>query len=67
MSAKNQKIVNHFVLLGNKRYNYTLVPASKETTHVVCKSANLDQEFLNEDVPALLNDLPNLILAEKEY
>ncbi|MFC1616490.1 hypothetical protein ACFL21_05085, partial [Patescibacteria group bacterium] len=25
------------------------------------------QEFLNEDIPALLNDLPNLIIAEKNY
>lgn len=42
-------------------------PASKESTFIECEAANIAQEFLNEDVPALLIDLPNLIMAEKEY
>lgn len=38
-----------------------------KTTHFECEGANISQAFLNEDIPHLLIDLPNLILAEKEY
>jgi len=34
---------------------------------VECQAANIKQEFLNEDIPELLNDFPNLIIAEKKY
>jgi uncharacterized protein (DUF1778 family) len=57
----------HSVTINNKKHTYALRPASKETTRVICEAANIDQEFLNEDVPELLNDLANLILAEKDY
>ena len=58
--------VKHFVTVGNTKYFYTLKPA-KKATFVECDAANISQKFLNEDVPCLLNDLPELILAEKEY
>ena len=57
----------HYVLLGNKKYNYSLKRHSKSSTWVKCDAANIDQEFLNEDIPGLLLDLGELILAEKEY
>ncbi len=38
-----------------------------KTTHFECDAANISQPFLNEDIPSLLIDLPNLILSEKEY
>lgn len=57
----------HTLTLGNKKYTYSLKQVSAETTHLVCEAANINQEFLNEDIPALLTDLPNLISAEKEY
>jgi uncharacterized protein (DUF1778 family) len=57
----------HYITINNKKYTYELSPASKETSHVICEAANINQEFLNEDVPELLNDLANLILAEKDY
>ncbi len=57
----------HHITLNGKKYTYTLKPSSKEATHITCDAAKIDQEFLNEDVPELLNDLGNLILAEKEY
>lgn len=59
--------MNHFITLNNKKYTYSLKPVDKEVTFVECKAANIAQEFLNEDVPQLLLDLPNLILAEKDY
>lgn len=59
--------MNHFITLNNKKYAYILKPIDKEVTFVECKAANIAQEFLNEDIPQLLIDLPNLILAEKKY
>lgn len=60
-------VLKHFITINNKKYFYTLRSASKDTTFVEFEAANIAQEFLNEDVPDLLNDLPNLIMAEKKY
>lgn len=60
-------MLKHYITINNKKYHYILKPAQKGTTLVECKAANIKQEFPNEDVPELLNDLPNLILAEKKY
>lgn len=57
----------HFITMNNKKYTYTLKPHGKDATFVRCEGANIAQGFLNEDIPALLNDLPKLILAEKDY
>ena len=59
--------IKHSITIKNKRYMYTLNPKKDGVTHVVCESANINQDFLNEDIPALLQDLPNLIIAEKDY
>jgi len=59
--------LQHYLTIQNKKYTYTITPSTSETSLVECQGANLKQEFLNQDIPALLNDLPNLILAEKEY
>lgn len=59
--------VKHFVTVGNTKYFYTIKPGKKGVTSVKCEAANIAQEFLNEDIPELLNDLPKLILAEKDY
>lgn len=60
-------LLKHFITINNKKYFYTMKPASNNSTFVECEAANIAQEFLNEDIPALLIDLPNLIFAEKEY
>lgn len=60
-------LTKHFIAINNKKYFYTLKPASKNTTIIACKDANISQEFPNEDVVNLLNDLPNLIIAEKKH
>jgi len=59
--------MKHFITVNNKKYYYNLKKKSKNTTLLECEAANLAQEFLNEDIPALLNDLPSLILAERDY
>jgi hypothetical protein len=57
----------YFVTVNNKKYFYTLRNVDKKSIFVQCDAANIGQEFLKEDVADLLIDLPNLILAEKEY
>ncbi len=59
--------LKHYITLNNKKYFYTLHNYGKKATKVKCEAAKIDQEFLNENSPGLLNDLPNLILAEKKY
>jgi hypothetical protein len=61
------KNIKHYITINNKKYFYTLKSVKKDTTLVECEAANLVQKFLNEDIPDLLNDLPNLIMAEKQY
>lgn len=56
----------HSVTVMGKKHAYKLSTKGK-VTHVTCDAAKIDQEFLNEDIPALLSDLPNLILSEKKY
>ena len=67
MKKNSTHTLKHFLTVKNKKFSYELTPISKKTTGIVCESANINQEFLNEDVPGLLGDLPHLILAEKEY
>lgn len=39
----------------------------KKITYFICNSAGVEQGFLNEDVPALINDLPEMILSQIDY
>jgi hypothetical protein len=55
------------VTVQNKKYSYILTKKNREEVHVKCEAANVDQLFAAEDIADLLIDLPNLILAEKEY
>jgi len=57
----------HFITINNKKSYYTVRLETDETCFVECVDANISQEFLNEDLPALLSDLPSLIIAEKKY
>lgn len=59
--------LKHYITLNNKKFFYTLRDGGNKTTIVKCEAAGVNQSFLNEDVPSLLRDLPNLILSEKEY
>ena len=61
----------HSISVNNKRYPYFLSPPYKDEGEDVvffeCEAANITQSFLVEDIPALLIDLPELILEEKDY
>lgn len=61
------KILKQTITINNKKYYYTLKKLDKSRSFIECKGANLAQEFLNTDIPDLLYDLPELILAEKNY
>jgi hypothetical protein len=62
------KAVAATITVQNKKYEYTLKPAKeKGVIRFVCKGANIDQDFLAEDIPALILDLHELIIAEKTY
>ncbi len=60
-------IIEQTITCQNKKYPYTLKPLGKGWTLVTCEAANIEQEFLDEDILNLIIDLPNLIVAEKEY
>ena len=62
-----KKKITASIIVNNKKHNYSLEEKSKDTIFVECRDANIAQEFLAEDVAALLIDLPNLIIAEKEH
>ena len=57
----------HSIKIKNKNYLYSLKKNSDGTIRVVSKDAKINQNFLPEDVPNLIIDLPNLILAEQKY
>lgn len=60
------KTITSTITVQNKKYSYTL-DKRKEGIFVTCLDAAISQLFCAEDVPALIFDLPNLIIAEKEY
>jgi thermostable 8-oxoguanine DNA glycosylase len=60
--------MKHYIEIKWVKYNYTITPnADGESSKIICAWANISQNFLNEDIPALLNDLKNLIVAEERY
>ncbi|MBU1151212.1 hypothetical protein KJ632_00110 [Patescibacteria group bacterium] len=59
-------MTKHYLTINNKKHPYTIEKRGGKITKFTCKSANINQEFLNEDIPGLLIDLPHLIIAEQE-
>ena len=61
------KKIKGYITVNNKKYSYTLKEKTKKVVFFECVEANISQEFLAEDIPSLLIDLPNLIITEKQY
>jgi hypothetical protein len=59
--------IKHYITINNKKLSYTIKGIDKNTAFIECEAANIAQTFLKEDIPDLLNDLPNLVLAEKNH
>ncbi|MCB9805621.1 hypothetical protein H6775_00505 [Candidatus Nomurabacteria bacterium] len=55
------------ITIKNKIYSYALEKNKDGTIHFTSKDAKIDQNFLAEDIPELILDLPNLIIAEQKY
>lgn len=55
------------VTIKNKTYPYSLERTRAGSIKMVSKDANINQEFLAEDVSAVILDLPNLIHAEQQH
>jgi len=58
---------NASITFKNTTYHYTLEKTSVGTIRIISKDAKIHQEFLPEDVSALILDLPSLIIAEQQY
>ena len=59
--------LKNYIEVKNKKYVYFIEPIDNTVSKIICKSAKIEQEFLNEDLVDLLKDLPNLIEAERKY
>lgn len=57
----------HILKMGRKRYPYSITPINRKTVYFECKAAGIAQEFLVQDIPNLLMELPELILSEIEF
>lgn len=55
------------ITVKNKIYPYSLEEKSNGNIRFISKDAKIDQDFLPEDITALILDLPNLIIAEQKY
>lgn len=57
--------ITHYILVGNKRYEYQLRPA-KDNTTIICEGAGIRASFPNEQVPTVLAELAKAIVAAKQ-
>lgn len=55
----------HYIIIGNRRHGYTLHPA-KKVTMLVCKSADIDARFPNDEIPQILAELPRIIVERHQ-
>ena len=61
----------NFFIYRNRRHEYTLSRPFEEDgeklVHFTCPKLGLEQDFLAEDIPALILDLPNLVEANEKH
>ena len=61
----------NFFTYQNRRHEYTLSQPFEEDgeklVHFTCPKLGLEQDFLAEDIPALILDLPNLVEANEKH
>ena len=59
--------IQHYVLIGNKRYGYTMAPTKTQGyTTINCKEAGLKLRVPNDQVPAVLGELAKQIIAARQ-
>ena len=59
--------IKNYIKIWTKNYSYIIEEIDSEVSRIICSSAKINQEFLNEDLISLLKDLPDLIKAEEKY
>jgi hypothetical protein len=42
--------IKNYIEVENKKYSYFIEPVDNEVSKIICKSAKIEQEFLNEDL-----------------
>jgi len=57
--------MKHYIVVGNRRYEYVLEPA-RSRTQLVCDGAGIKQKYSNSEIPAILANLPNIIIELAE-
>ena len=57
--------ITHYILVGNKRYEYSLQPAKGSTT-IICEGAGIRAQFPNEQVPLVLAQLAKEIMHARQ-
>jgi len=57
--------ITHYILVGNKRYEYSLQPKAQTTT-IICEGAGIRAQFPNEQVPIVLAELAKAIMQAKQ-
>ena len=54
-------ILKHYIIVGNRKYDYTLEP-NKNRTRLVCNGADIEEKVPNEEIPQMLAQLPRIII-----
>lgn len=67
MKKKRVLIIEQSIIVGRKKYPYTLMPLKGDITHLKCEAAGIDQKFANEDLLATIVGLPNSILEQQKW
>ncbi len=58
-------VMKHYIIVGNRKYEYML-ETSRNRTNLVCEGAGIEQKYSNEEIPAILANLPNIIISLAE-
>lgn len=60
--------MKNYISIGSKKYVYSIKKWSDDSSSwLVCAGANIDQEFLKEDIVDIILDLENLIKKEQDF
>lgn len=60
--------MTHFTLTVQDQIHMCELRLNLDTSvRIVCPGAGINQDFMAGDIPLLLADLPNLIIAEQTY
>ena len=52
--------MKHYIVIGNRKYEYVLEPARTRTT-LICEGAGISQKYSNSEIPNILAALPQII------